>query len=187
VGNHERRNPVRKDAAGGKPPLHSILKHMDDATALAATDPDWIGPTEWLMDTGSSVDLVGVHEIPDDFLQDFALDVPTPVNLSTANGKLAADKYIELQVGPLQSRVNTLLLKNTPPVLSVGRRIEEGYSFIWRAGHKPYLKTPDGERIELEVRDYVPYLPDGPEDLVRREAAERGQSPTSSPCRCSPR
>ena len=90
VGNHARRNPVRTELAGGKPPLHSILKQPDNATALAATDPDWIGPTEWLMDTGSSIDLVGVHEIPDDFLHEYALDVPTPVNLSTANGKLAA-------------------------------------------------------------------------------------------------
>jgi hypothetical protein len=125
------------------------------------------------MDTGSSVDLVGIHEIPEDFLHEYALDVPMPVNLSTANGRLAANKYIEMQVGPLRSRVNTLLLKNTPPVLSVGRRIEEGYSFIWRTGHKPYLQAPNGEKTELEVRDYVPYLPDGPEDLKRREAADR--------------
>ena len=40
VGNHTRRNPARKESVGGKPPLHSILKQTDDASALAATDPN---------------------------------------------------------------------------------------------------------------------------------------------------
>ena len=66
---------------------------------------------------------------------------------------------------------NHCCCKITPPVLSVGKLFAEGYSFVWRAGKTPYLKTPDGERIELEVRDHVPYLPDGPGDLDRRELA----------------
>jgi hypothetical protein len=32
--------------------------------------------------------------------------------------------------------------------------------------------TPKGGRIDLEVRDNVPYLPDGPEDMIRREATK---------------
>ena len=85
----------------GKPAsLKSILKTTCDASALVVTDPDWFGPVEWLMDTGSSVDLVGNQDIPMKYMQ-YVEDVSNPIHLSTANGRLCADKAIYLQVGSL--------------------------------------------------------------------------------------
>ena len=50
------------------------------------------------------------------------------------------------------------LLESTPPVMSVGIKcMDEGYDFVWRAGKEPYFQKPDGVRIKLTVRDYVPY------------------------------
>ena len=52
-------------------------------------------------------------------------------------------------------------MQSSPPVLSVGIRcIDEGFNFVWRGSknEKPYMVRPDGKSIELEVRDYVPYL-----------------------------
>ena len=50
-------------------------------------------------------------------------------------------------------------MNNTPAVLSVGERCQEhGYAFHWPRGQKPYLETPDGRRIQLEVIGNVPYL-----------------------------
>ena len=40
------------------------------------------------------------------------------------------------------------------------RCIDDGYDFIWRGskGEPPYMVKPNGERIELVVKDYVPYF-----------------------------
>jgi len=36
--------------------------------------------------------------------------------------------------------------------------MEEGYSFIWRAGEAPYLETPTGACILLRLVRNIPYL-----------------------------
>ena len=70
-----------------------------------------------------------------------------------------------MQVGTLADVVSPLVLNSTPPVLSVGKRcMDEGYSFIWNAGSTPYLVDQQGRKHFLAVRDYVPYLKDGPEE-----------------------
>ena len=81
--------------AGRPASLKSILKTTCDASALVVTDPDWFGPVEWLMETGSSVDLVGTQDIPVKYMHNVE-DVPNPIHLSTANGRLSADKSILL-------------------------------------------------------------------------------------------
>jgi hypothetical protein len=87
----------------------------------------------------------------------------TPVELSTANGRMVVEKEVLMQVGPFQQHVSPLLLEHSPPVLSVGKRcMEEGYSFHWPAGRNPYLIAPDGVKHVLEVDNMVPYLPDPP-------------------------
>ena len=44
--------------------------------------------------------------------------------------------------------------------MSVGVKcMDEDYDFVWRAGKEPYFQKPDGVRIKLTVRDYVPYVP----------------------------
>ena len=52
------------------------------------------------------------------------------------------------------------LVESTRPVMSVGIKcMDEGYDFVWRAGKEKYFQKPDGARIRLTVRDYVPYVP----------------------------
>ena len=68
-----------------------------------------------------------------------------------------------MQVGPLKRHIKPLLLSNTPPVLSVGKRcMEEGFSFHWPANEAPYLVGPNGKRHQLEIDNLVPYLADPP-------------------------
>ena len=49
--------------------------------------------------------------------------------------------------------------------------MDEGYSFVWYAGKAPYLIDQAGQRHELVVKDYVPYLKDGPDDYAARATA----------------
>jgi hypothetical protein len=142
------------------------------AGALCGDDEGWIGPKKWLMDTGSAVDLVSVHDIPAKWEKSILTGGPK-IKLSTANGFMLADKRIPLQVGSFGGiEVEPLLLPSTPPVLSVGKRcMEEGYTFVWPAGKNPFMIGPNQERFDLEVKDFVPYLLDGPEQYQERESA----------------
>ena len=72
----------------------------------------------------------------------------------------------------LKEHVQPHILDSTPNVLSLGRRvIVDGYSFEWPArSHSPWLVHPTtGEKIHLEVRDFVPYLVVPPTDAELRE------------------
>jgi hypothetical protein len=81
------------------------------------------------------------------------------IALATANGDIVVDRQVNLPVSKLQSQIKPLLLNETPPVLSVGRRcMEEGYDFIWRRGKSPYFITPDKRMIRLTVENYTPWL-----------------------------
>ncbi len=52
------------------------------------------------------------------------------------------------------------MLRDTPVVLSVGRRcVKYGYDFHWPPySEEPVLTTPTGKPVVLTVADYVPYL-----------------------------
>ena len=117
------------------------------------------GPQRWLMDTGSPVDLVGKNDIPAKYLESNSKDSDFHVTLNTANGATTADKVLPLQVAPLGESVSPLILEESPAVLSIGRRcMLDGYEFHWPKYKKPYLISPNGYRIELEVENFVPYL-----------------------------
>ena len=109
---------------------------------------------DWIAHIGSAQDLLTDHHVPDHY----GYFSENPIRLITANGERKQGK---VKVPELNSRVNPYLVQSSPPVLSVGTRcIDEGFDFVWRGskGEKPYMIRPDGKRIDLEVRDYVPYL-----------------------------
>ena len=44
-------------------------------------------------------------------------------------------------------------------MMSMGKRcVDLGYSFIWPSGKTPYMIDPNGDIIEMTVRDYIPYI-----------------------------
>ena len=113
---------------------------------------------DWIADTGSAQDLLTDQHFPDDYGY---FSENTTIRLITANGESASMKQGKVKVPELNSTVNPYLVQSSPPVLSVGIRcIDEGFDFVWRGskGEKPYMIRPDGKRIDLKVRDYVPYL-----------------------------
>jgi len=130
----------------------------------------WCGPVEWLMDSGSAVDLVSRSDVPGWYVHEIE-PIGHALELCTANGRMKVDKKVTLQVGALNEVIEPLVLPNTPAVLSLGKRcMEGGCSFVWSAGHHPTITDPRGDVHTLEVRDYVPYLLDGPDELAEREA-----------------
>ena len=112
---------------------------------------------DWIVDTGSAQDLLTDHHVPDHY----GYYSDNPIRLITANGESSSMKQGKVKVPELNATASPYLVQSSPPVLSVGLRcVEDGFDFIWRGSknEKPRLVSPNGQVIELEVRDYVPYL-----------------------------
>ena len=107
----------------------------------------------WIIDTGSGTDLFTRANCPE-----YAVyNSNDPVMLMTANGPSDSSKQANMAAGDLGD-TDPYLLPQTPSVLSVGLKcMNQGYDFVWYANKKPFFVKPDGTRINLTVRDYVPY------------------------------
>ena len=112
---------------------------------------------DWIADTGSAQDLVNDSELPDNY----GYYSSVPIRMITANGESSSSKQGKVFVPKLGRTIDPYLVQSSPPVISVGMRcIDDKFDFIWRGskGENPYMVKPNGERIELIVKDYVPYL-----------------------------
>ena len=110
----------------------------------------------WIADTGSAQDLVCRKMIPEDLVY----HSHEPLELITANGSQSADPHASVHIVCIDKEVQPYVLPDTPAVLSVRLRcIQDGLDFAWKKISRPYFKKRDGNKIKLEVKDYVPYLP----------------------------
>lgn len=111
---------------------------------------------KFIMDTGSGHDLISMRKVNRLGLESFVSD---QITFHTANGPTVSDRSVSIDIGALDRPAIAHVLEDTPPVLSVGKRcMDERYSFIWNAGKNPYLINKDGMRIDLTVKDYIPYI-----------------------------
>ena len=104
-------------------------------------------------------------ELPDDY--EYYSD--NPIRMITANGESSSSKQGSVYVPKFGKTIDPYLVKSSPPVISVGMRcVDDGYDFVWRGskGETPYMIKPNGERIELVVRDYVPYLANNSKTVI---------------------
>ena len=53
----------------------------------------------------------------------------------------------------------------------------EGYSFYWPAGTSPYLIDPNGQKIDLEVDNYVPFISSANKPTVANPDVSHGLPP----------
>ena len=113
---------------------------------------------------------------------------------STANGRISTDRALNLISKLLRGAATPYILPETPWVLSIGKRVMEmGYSFIWVTKTAPWLISPDGHRIDLEVHGNIPFLRVGDgasEAMVARAVsqllptqADESDAEPGAPCR----
>ena len=113
----------------------------------------------WIVDSGSGYDIVCDDAITGRDRESIC-QKPAPMVVQTANGTVDVDKQMTLTVKEgSTSRINALVMNDTPCVLSLGKRcMDEGYRFVWDQYQEPKLFAPDGEQIELSVQNFVPYI-----------------------------
>ena len=110
----------------------------------------------FIMDSGSGHDLISAKKID-------RMDLPTyddvVVNFHTANGVTSSTKRSDIKFEAFDEPALAHILEDTPSVMSMGKRcVDLGYSFIWPSGKTPYMIDPNGDIIEMTVRDYIPYI-----------------------------
>ena len=113
-----------------------------------------------LVDSGASQHLVGRNSCTK---EDLSKATAVDVSLITANGTENATQEVPLPMPALGIEPPALVLDNAPAVASLGRLvIDSGHDFHWlhRKPHHPWLVTPAGLEVVLDVREYAPYLLD---------------------------
>ena len=116
------------------------------------------GPTQWMIDSGSCHNLIGRKDVQHGQKIRRGNDA---VRLQTANGVIENDAKTRAPIQRLGLVAPAQVLKDVPPVLSLGRLcVENKFDFIWRGsrGETPYLEDLDGNLYELVVDRFVPYL-----------------------------
>ena len=112
---------------------------------------------EWIIDTGTENHLVSrgkCDEVGDEFI-----DLDRPLRLATANGEILAKQRVRMNVSPLGTTVEPLVLENTVDAISVGRLVmDDKYSFFWKHGEDAYFQDQDGKIIGCSTRGYVPVI-----------------------------
>ena len=82
----------------------------------------------------------------------------TSVRMATANGPTTAQDVVDVDIPGLDARARVLLLQGCPPVLSLGRLVEEHRCrFEWNE-EGATLVDHLGTRHECIVKNYVPFL-----------------------------
>ena len=121
-----------------------------------------IGPERWIADTGCVDDLIGHNDMtPQDWVD--VEPAPDALCLHSANGPVCANQMISYQCQTTGEVIDALIMKDSPPVLSIGRRcMQDGWSFVWEAYDAPYVILPSGKIITCIVEGNVPYLPHRP-------------------------
>ena len=99
----------------------------------------------------------------------------------TANGTVCATHEIQCVVDCLNHGVSAIVLDKCPPVVSLGKLVEQGYRFEWKMegeDHRAILQSPDGSTLNLSVEGRVPVL-------AARRPADAEQKPSGTPnCAC---
>lgn len=93
----------------------------------------------WVVDGGSCVDIAGGCTITDSQKNNIE-EMETPMR---TNGDLIVSNRLK---APLRSSTSAdaLIMKGCTNILSLGRRcLEQGFSFEWKAGVRPVLKSPN--------------------------------------------
>ena len=121
------------------------------------------------MDSGSEQDLISEHMLKSVGAKD-RRHSDAPISLITANGNTVAHEVADVHFSNLLEPATPYILEQTPSVLSVGVKcLDQGYSFVWPNGKRPFLVRPDGCAVVLKIDGHVPVLDDTCEVKCRTE------------------
>ena len=108
----------------------------------------------WLADTGASVDAIGKRHLSQQGRKTI-VKMEKPISFDAAAGSITVDASVPLQSKSIGD-IDAVLLKDSPSVITVGRRcMEQGYGFHWDPFKPPVIKHPDGTKVTCVVEIIV--------------------------------
>ena len=141
--------------------VENYVQHIEGrygkrGNTLCITVPVEERDKRFILDSGSGHDLISSTRIS-------RMDLPTyddkVVNFHTANGVTCSTKRSSIKFEAFREPAEAHILEDTPSVLSMGKRcVDLGYSFVWPTGRTPFMLDPNGNIIEMTVKDYIPYV-----------------------------
>jgi hypothetical protein len=115
-----------------------------------------LGIQRWLADTSCGYDLVQTSMVEELGGQSL-IRLREPKYLQTANGVTSLHRDITMCILQLDEFAEILCVRNTLPVISIGKRcVEMGYCFHWPPySESPFFVKPDGTRVTCLVKQYT--------------------------------
>lgn len=109
----------------------------------------------FIMDSGSGHDLISRREA---IRMELDMSPCEPIVFHTATGIPTAECTVDVELGTMKDKAQVQVLDDTPSVFSIGKRfMNEGYAFIWPPGQVPYMVNREGKRINMVIKDLIPY------------------------------
>ena len=112
---------------------------------------------EFVVDSGASMHMNSKKDVSDAEM-DILTKSCSPTIVITANGEVQSHEEAIVYFKELDIFLTIKVLENTPAVLSLGKLCDEnGYSYEWINGQKPYL-IKNGIRIPCNTENFVPIV-----------------------------
>ena len=147
--------------------VERLIPHIDRSmtqkdNVMCITVPVEERDRKFIMDSGSGHDLISRKKA---IRMELDMHPCDPVTFHTANGTTTADFAVEIDLGTIKETAKVQVLDDTPSVFSMGKRcMNEGYTFVWPPGQTPFMIDKNGMRINMVVRDLIPYIYLGSQD-----------------------
>lgn len=130
----------------------------------------------FIVDSGASLHLVDLNTLSSEEKKQMC-DLEIPISLQTANGVIVAKRWTWIWVKELEIYVKAIALGNSPPVLSLGKLVEENkFRYRWDPGRTPYLSA-NGNKYKCYPTHNVPFITAGTQ---AEPDAECGNAPGSA-------
>ena len=115
---------------------------------------------EFVVDSGASMHMISKNDL-NDAEMDTLTKSCSPTTVITANGEVQTHEEATVTVKEFDIFLTMKVLEDTPAVLSLGKLCDEnGYSYEWINGQKPYL-IKNGIRIQCNTENFVPIVVPG--------------------------
>ena len=115
---------------------------------------------EFVVDSGASMHMISKKDLSKAEMDTLTKSC-SPTTVITANGEVQTHEEAIVYVKELEKFLTMKVLDNTPAGLSLGKLGDEnGYSYEWINGQKPYL-IEDGIRIICNTENFVPIVVPG--------------------------
>ena len=116
---------------------------------------------EFVVDSGASMHMISKMDLSNAEMDTLTKSC-TPTIVITANGEVQTHEEATVYVKELNIFLTMKVFENTPAVLSLGKLCDEnGYSYEWINGQKPYLILKTGFEYNCNTENFVPIVVPG--------------------------